>query len=225
MYKSCFGRHYHPFIPCFQRFCRSGRSASCGDEHVLPATRPMASEEKLEELKAEFDPQLPMRSLATLKKGGQFFFFLKIVQQLVARSRATRELSLFFSACQTALSKLTSHSAVQKKRPKLAILLSMCPVDLAKGLTAQKHLFPEYAQMRAHIVTIINSRTRSHVSLMMGSWNEEASNCNAGSEKCTVWTSEMARQSSPNLGTIRAEAIQKVEGIMFSSRTHWPHWC
>ena len=132
---------------------------------------------------------------------------------------------LYFLSLPDCTVKIDVSFRCPEKTPKLAILLSMCPVDLAKGLTAQKHLPPDYAQMRAHIVTVINSRTRSHVSLMMGSWNEEASNCNAGSEKCTVWTSEMARQSAPNLGTIGAEAILKVEGIMFSSRAHWPHWC
>ena len=40
---------------------------------------------------------------------------------------------------------------------RLAILLSMCPTDLGRELTAQQHLFPDYAQMRAHIVTVINS--------------------------------------------------------------------
>ena len=43
---------------------------------------------------------------------------------------------------------------------RLAILLSMCPTDLEKELTAQQHLFPDCAQMKAHIVTVINSRTR-----------------------------------------------------------------
>ena len=40
---------------------------------------------------------------------------------------------------------------------RLAVLLSTC-TDLEKELTAQQHLFPDYAQMKAHIVTIINSR-------------------------------------------------------------------
>ena len=41
------------------------------------------------------------------------------------------------------------------KYMRLAILLSTCPTDLEKELTAQQHLFPDYAQMRAHIVTVI----------------------------------------------------------------------
>ena len=43
---------------------------------------------------------------------------------------------------------------------QLAILLSMCPTDLEKELTAQQHLFPDCAQLMAHIVAVINSRTR-----------------------------------------------------------------
>ena len=50
------------------------------------------------------------------------------------------------------------------KEMRLAILLSMCPADLDKELTAQQHLFPDYAQMKAHIVTVIHSRTRNHAS-------------------------------------------------------------
>ena len=46
------------------------------------------------------------------------------------------------------------------KDMRLAILLSMCPTDLEKELTSQQHLFSDYAQMKAHIVTVINSRTR-----------------------------------------------------------------
>ena len=46
------------------------------------------------------------------------------------------------------------------KEMRLAILLSMCPTDLEKELTAQQQSFPDYAQMRAHLVTVINNRTR-----------------------------------------------------------------
>ena len=42
---------------------------------------------------------------------------------------------------------------------RLAILLSLCPTDLEKELTAQEHLFSDHAQMRALIVTVINSRS------------------------------------------------------------------
>ena len=58
----------------------------------------------------------------------------------------------------------------------LAILLSMCPTDLEKELTAQQHLFPDYAQMKAHIVTVINSRTRGLSPMMMGNLSDEDSN-------------------------------------------------
>ena len=58
----------------------------------------------------------------------------------------------------------------------LAILLSMCPTDLEKELTAQQHLFPNYAQMKAHIVTVIKSRTRGLAPMMMGILSDEDSN-------------------------------------------------
>ena len=38
---------------------------------------------------------------------------------------------------------------------RLTILLSMCPIDLEKELTAQQHLCLDYAQMKAGIVTVI----------------------------------------------------------------------
>ena len=37
-----------------------------------------------------------------------------------------------------------------------------------KQFTAQQHLFPDYAQMKAHMVTVINSRTRGLAPMMMG---------------------------------------------------------
>ena len=64
---------------------------------------------------------------------------------------------------------------------RLAIFLSMCPTDLEIELTAQQHLFPDYAQMRAHIMTVINSRIRGPAPIMMGSLNDEASNDDASS--------------------------------------------
>ena len=52
-------------------------------------------------------------------------------------------------------------TAVQlHKDMRLGILLAMCPTDLEKELTAHFHLFPDYAQTRAHIVTVISSHTR-----------------------------------------------------------------
>ena len=62
------------------------------------------------------------------------------------------------------------------KDMRLAILLSMCPTDLERELTAQQHLFPDYAQMRAHIVTVINSRTCDPAPMMMPNSKQEASN-------------------------------------------------
>ena len=61
------------------------------------------------------------------------------------------------------------------KDMRLAILLSMCPTDLEKQLTAQQHLFLDFAQMRAHIVTVINSRTHSTAPMMIGNVNDAAS--------------------------------------------------
>ena len=61
------------------------------------------------------------------------------------------------------------------KGMRLAILLSMCPADLERELTEQQLLFPDHAQMRAHIVT--------HAPMMMGNLNDEASNCDAGSDE------------------------------------------
>ena len=58
-----------------------------------------------------------------------------------------------------------------------AMVLSMCPTDLERELTAQQRLFPDYAQMRAHIVTVINSRTRCPGEIL----NDEASHCDARS--------------------------------------------
>ena len=70
----------------------------------------------------------------------------------------------------------------------------MCTTDLEKELTAQQQLFPDYAQMQAHIVTVFNSRTRGPPPMMMRNVNDETSNRDAGSdefmkvkmENCTV---------------------------------------
>ena len=66
---------------------------------------------------------------------------------------------------------------------RLAILLSMCPTDLEKVLTAQQHLFPDCAQMKAHIVTVINSRTRGLASMIMGNLSDEDTYFHVGSEE------------------------------------------
>ena len=56
---------------------------------------------------------------------------------------------------------------------------------MQKELTAQQHQFPYNAQMRAHIVTVINSRTRgpAPVIMMVGNLSEEASSHVAGSDE------------------------------------------
>ena len=64
---------------------------------------------------------------------------------------------------------------------RLAVLLSMCPTDLEKELAAQQHMFLDYAQMKAHIVTVINSRTRGLAPIMMGNLSEKDSNRHASS--------------------------------------------
>ena len=58
----------------------------------------------------------------------------------------------------------------------------MCPTDLERELTAH-HLFPDHAQMRAHIVTVINSRTRDSAPMTMGNLNDEASHCDVSRDE------------------------------------------
>ena len=59
----------------------------------------------------------------------------------------------------------------------------MCLSDLERDLSAQQHLFPDHAQMRAHIVTVINNHTRGLGPMMMGNLNDEASSRDAGSDE------------------------------------------
>ena len=66
---------------------------------------------------------------------------------------------------------------------RLAILLFMSPTYIEKDLIALQHLFPDYAQMKAHIVTVIDSRTRGPTPMMMGKLNEEESNHDASSDE------------------------------------------
>ena len=66
---------------------------------------------------------------------------------------------------------------------RLDKLLSMRSTDLEKELTAQQHLFPDCAQMKARIVTVINSRTRGLASLMMGNLSGEHCNNYASSDE------------------------------------------
>ena len=65
----------------------------------------------------------------------------------------------------------------------LAILLSMCPTDPENVLTTLEHLFPDSAQMRVHIVTVINSRARGPPQMMMGNLNEQSNNNDASSNE------------------------------------------
>ena len=69
------------------------------------------------------------------------------------------------------------------KDMRLAILLSMCPTDLEKELTTQQHLLPDYAQMKAHIVTVINSGTRGLAPMMMGNMSHAGSDHHANSDE------------------------------------------
>ena len=55
----------------------------------------------------------------------------------------------------------------------------MCPTDLEKELTAKHHLFPDYAQMKAHIETVMNSRTRGLAPTIMRNLSDEESNHHA----------------------------------------------
>ena len=66
---------------------------------------------------------------------------------------------------------------------RLDILLSMCPTDLERELTAQQDLFRDYAQMKARIVTVINSRTRGLATMMMENLRDEDSNHHASSDE------------------------------------------
>ena len=70
-----------------------------------------------------------------------------------------------------------------RKDMRLAIPVSMCPTDLERELTAEQHLFPDYAQMRAHIVTVINNRTRGPAPMMMGNLKDETSDRDASSDE------------------------------------------
>ena len=102
---------------------------------------------------------------------------------------------------------------------RLAILLSMCPTDLEKELTAQQHMCPDYAQMRAHIVTV-NSRTRGPAPMMMGNLNDEASNNDVSSDELVegedgeLYRLEIRNGKKvflPNAGMIRPKATPKVD--------------
>ena len=59
----------------------------------------------------------------------------------------------------------------------------MCLTDLEKELTAQQHLFPDHAQMKARIVTVINSRTCGLAPMMIGKFSDEDSKHHANSDE------------------------------------------
>ena len=66
---------------------------------------------------------------------------------------------------------------------RLAILLSECHTDFQTVLTAQQYLCPDYAEILAHIVTVICSRARGPAPVMMESWSEGGGNCDASHEE------------------------------------------
>ena len=59
----------------------------------------------------------------------------------------------------------------------------MRTIDLKKELTAQQYLFPDNAQMKAHMLTVVNSRTRGVAPMMMKNLSDEDSNHRASSDK------------------------------------------
>ena len=82
---------------------------------------------------------------------------------------------------------------------------------ISRDLTAPQYLFPDCAQMRAQIVTVINSRARGPAPMMMGKLNEEAGNHDARSDEFTegevaelyrLETRDGKRVSSPSPGVI-----------------------
>ena len=97
------------------------------------------------------------------------------------------------------------------KDMRLAFLLSMCPTDLEKELAAQQHLFKDYAQMMAHIVTVINSRIRGLAPMMMGNLSDEDSNLPTSGDESVegAWKSGTARKSSLRLITNQAKAKEE----------------
>ena len=78
-------------------------------------------------------------------------------------------------------------SALETSHPKTCDLLLSSPCALQilreRELTAQQHLFPDCAQMRAHIVTVINSCTCGLAPMMMGNLSGEDSNHYASSDE------------------------------------------
>ena len=75
----------------------------------------------------------------------------------------------------------TSIADKSHKDMRLACILSMCPSDLER--VDSTAALPQHAQMKAYIVTVIDSRTRGHDPMMMGNLNEEASNHDTSSDE------------------------------------------
>ena len=91
-------------------------------------------------------------------------------RQILSPPKAAQidDLSHTIQACEICEKRHRERTGDQlPKDMRLAFLLSMCLTDLEKELTAQKHLFPDYAQMKTHIVTVINSRTRGVAPMTM----------------------------------------------------------
>ena len=117
---------------------------------------------------------------------------------------------------------------------RLAILLSMCPTNLEKELT-QQHVFPDYAQMKARIVTVINSRTRGVAPMMMGNLSDEDSNHHASSDESVesedgeLYSLEIRNgkkvltKSRPDSSKGKGGGKGKTDREMFPLWTHWSH--
>ena len=135
--------------------------------------------EALEEIRgAEREPGLDkwrrLSALCDPLAGGRS---LNDSRQILHPPKVTQidDLSHAFQAWENLEQRHWKHTADQlPKDMRLAILLSMCPTDLEKELTAQQHVFPHCAQMRAHFVAVINSRTRGPAPMVVRNYNEEA---------------------------------------------------
>ena len=123
----------------------------------------------------------------------------------------------------TKTSNKDTGSALETSYPKTCDLLFSSPSVLQilreRELTAQQHLLPDYAQMRAHIVTVINSRTRGPPPMMMGNWNEEASNHDSSSDELVEGEDGELYRLEVNQRWRERQNRQR----MFSLWAHWPH--
>ena len=105
--------------------------------------------------------------------------------------------------------------------------------DLEKELTAQHPLFPENAQMKAHIVTVINCRTRGLAPMMVGNWSDEDSNHANSDESVESEDGKLYRleirngkkvftKSRPDPSKGKGGGKGKTDR-MFPRWTHWSH--